>query len=353
LKFCRAQEGDIEDMRITSPVEFQVAERLKEKNNPFIMKTYMVFEVPAIQGSWETRDGLKLKGQYGYAIMMELKKGNLENYVLDISDPTPSSGRPLCEDNWLDTCYRFFAEMTDAVFVLHSLSVVHRDLKPENMLLWEGTDGKLHICLSDFGTARQFSILDPPRTAWRGTPMYAAPEVHGLGKEYNEKCDVHSLGVTFNVLLRREKKRFQTPLTFNGEGGEWHLNPTKATRKDFPEEARDLVTRMFKQDADERLSITEVWHHRFFEKVDKNRLKSDAMPQDPESLGVVLEDDENTEGMQGEAETTNEHGLEATPCKPQDAEAIIKGVLDPVGLQEDTDEPEAISGDPEQASTSS
>lgn len=46
----------------------------------------------------------------------------------------------------------YLAEIVLGVDHLHSLGILHRDLKPENILL--GNDG--HICLTDFGLAKDF-----------------------------------------------------------------------------------------------------------------------------------------------------------------------------------------------------
>jgi serine/threonine protein kinase len=48
------------------------------------------------------------------------------------------------------------AEIILAIEHLHNHGILHRDLKPENILL--GVDG--HVCLTDFGLAKDFSVSD-------------------------------------------------------------------------------------------------------------------------------------------------------------------------------------------------
>lgn len=50
--------------------------------------------------------------------------------------------------------------------------------------------------LADFGTSKHFQ---KKMRNIKGTPYYIAPEV--LDGNYNEKCDVWSLGVIFYILL--------------------------------------------------------------------------------------------------------------------------------------------------------
>lgn len=81
----------------------------------------------------------------------------------------------------------------------HSQGIVHRDLKPENILLEPDMDfDKMKII--DFGTAVPYNPkAKKSLNEVLGTPFYIAPEV--LKGNYNEKCDVWSIGViTFMIL---------------------------------------------------------------------------------------------------------------------------------------------------------
>jgi calcium-dependent protein kinase len=81
----------------------------------------------------------------------------------------------------------------------HKQGIVHRDLKPENILLETSKDySKMKVI--DFGTANKFDMSGKKKLTDRiGTPFYIAPEV--LGKSYNEKCDIWSIGVITYMLL--------------------------------------------------------------------------------------------------------------------------------------------------------
>jgi len=100
--------------------------------------------------------------------------------------------------NEQDAAY-IIRQVLSAITYCHSKGVVHRDLKPENILIDTITqDGHINIKVIDFGAALFFS----PKTKISetlGTPYYIAPEV--LMGDYNEKCDIWSIGVVLFVLL--------------------------------------------------------------------------------------------------------------------------------------------------------
>jgi calcium-dependent protein kinase len=80
---------------------------------------------------------------------------------------------------------------------LHGKGITHRDIKPENILIHK-KEPELIIKLTDFGTAT-FFCKTKPLTDVLGSPYYIAPEV--IRGNYNEKCDIWSVGVIVYLLL--------------------------------------------------------------------------------------------------------------------------------------------------------
>ena len=101
----------------------------------------------------------------------------------------------------------YLAEIILALDHLHTLGILHRDLKPENVLL--SRDG--HICLTDFGLAKDFSddggFINEDDEARAltvcGTKEYMAPEMIAR-KGYGRAADYWSLGCIAYEMLSGE-----------------------------------------------------------------------------------------------------------------------------------------------------
>ena len=93
---------------------------------------------------------------------------------------------------------KFFLQITDSLYYLHSLGIIHRDLKPENIMV-ENSSDKIHCKIIDFGFAIFVEQMND-KTLRAGTPNFIAPEIL-QGKKYSYECDIFSLGVILYFLL--------------------------------------------------------------------------------------------------------------------------------------------------------
>ena len=80
---------------------------------------------------------------------------------------------------------------------------MHRDLKPQNIIMRNNKNIE-EIAIIDFGLA---SFVDVDQYLYErcGTPGFVAPEIFAyqgpqLSENYNEKCDVFSVGIIFYML---------------------------------------------------------------------------------------------------------------------------------------------------------
>ena len=91
----------------------------------------------------------------------------------------------------------FIAEVSMAIFYLHSEGVIHRDLKLENIMMT--LDG--HVKLFDFGLSKVGVFKGKNLTnTFCGTPTYMAPELMDR-RFYDEAIDLWCLGIITLELL--------------------------------------------------------------------------------------------------------------------------------------------------------
>ena len=87
---------------------------------------------------------------------------------------------------------------------IHKQNIIHRDLKPSNILI---IDGKVKI--GDFGLSKNLNTkfkqiingnVGMELTGGMGSLLYSSPE-QLLGKEYDYRTDIYSLGIILFELL--------------------------------------------------------------------------------------------------------------------------------------------------------
>ena len=155
-----------------------------------------------------------------------------------------------------------------AVAYCHSMGVVHRDLKPENILL-EGNDFE-HIKLIDFGTS---TVINKNKkfNERLGTAYYIAPEV--LSKNYDEKCDLWSVGVIMYILLTGEPP-------FNGKNDDEIIKNVKTQSINYESrklrhvsiEGKDLLKKFLERNTKKRISAAKALEHPWIKKEAPNAI---------------------------------------------------------------------------------
>ena len=156
------------------------------------------------------------------------------------------------------TIVKIMRQILIGVSYLHNLKIVHRDLKPENILIWEKGEEVL-IKITDFDTAGL--LMENGKTSGTlGTAYYMAPEL--LEKEYDEKCDMWSVGIILYSL-------FTGHLPYTGMSDHQVLSNIQNVRIDFdspelgraPENAKNLLKRLLCKDPRKRISAREALAH--------------------------------------------------------------------------------------------
>ena len=155
---------------------------------------------------------------------------------------------------------KYFQQLINALFYLHSQNIAHRDIKIDNMLLDRNRDLKL----VDFGLSTKYpddNLLDQPC----GTVVYAAPEVL-QGREYHGMlADVWSSGIVLYGMLSGY-------LPFGEQDDEINRQNIIMGRFKFPpyfsDCVKDLLMHMLDLDPMTRYTLQEVRNHPWFSHLD-------------------------------------------------------------------------------------
>ena len=141
---------------------------LKIVKHKYIVQLYEILETP----------------QHIFIIMEYCEGQDIMDYIL-------TRGR-LTEDESL----KYFQQLINALYYLHSQNITHRDIKIDNLLL----DRNLDLKLIDFGLSTKYRddcLLSQPC----GTVVYAAPEVLDCREYHGMLADVWSSGIVLFGML--------------------------------------------------------------------------------------------------------------------------------------------------------
>ena len=155
-----------------------------------------------------------------------------------------------------------------AIAHCHNRGVTHRDLKPEN-ILFDAMKKDAEIKILDFGLSRKYD-KEQKMHSILGTPYYVAPEV--LKGEYDEKCDIWSIGAITYLMLCGEPP-------FNGNSNneifkkivKENIKFKSLLWKNISNNAKDFVKICLSKNSNKRPSAQEALNHIWFSNV-KNEI---------------------------------------------------------------------------------
>lgn len=208
--------------------EIKIMEKI---NNPRILKLY---------------DKMKVKNSI-YLITKFCNGGTLQ----DIIDKKFTNG--LKEEDAII----YLRQIAEGFFAMHNsgYKIIHRDLKLANIFLDDNG-----VVIGDFGFAklgesRAFTEL--------GTPFYMAPETLLKNKnlDYNNKCDIWSIGVCFYKLIFGFLPFFKV----NSKKELLNLINSKGInfnhKKKISPQCKSLLERLLNKNSKDRISFNELFNH--------------------------------------------------------------------------------------------
>ena len=204
---------------------------LKIVKHKYIVRLYEIIETP----------------RHIFIIMEYCDGGDMMNYIL-------TRGR-LTETESL----KFFHQLINALYYLHSQNITHRDIKIDNLLL----DSNFNLKLIDFGLSTKYKedeLLNQPC----GTIVYAAPEVLDYKDYHGMLADVWSCGIVLYGMLSGF-------LPFGNSDDEINKKMVLAGKikmpKFFSEGAKNLLKHMLDINPLSRYTLDDIMEHPWFNKI--------------------------------------------------------------------------------------
>ncbi len=182
-------------------------------------------------------------GHY-YMVMEYIPGQNLRELLGDASIPD----RPLFDPR---LGAEVFAELAEALAVIHTAGLVHRDLSPNNIMI--GDEGLAKVI--DFGVARALGTasLTNPGTL-KGKFTYMAPE-YIKGAKYDHRVDLFSLGVVmWETFARKRLFRGDSAAEQLHQVLESEVEPLDRVIPGFPAALSDIVMHALSRDPDRRIA---------------------------------------------------------------------------------------------------
>ena len=190
-----------------------------------------------------------LEDKYNYYLALEYApKGNLYQYI--------QKRKGISEKE----AFKYFIQVSSAIYFLHKHGYIHRDIKPENILI----DDNFDIKLCDFGWC--VSIEKGERTTFCGTYEYMAPEMVN-DEFYDMGIDIWSLGVLLYEMIHgyspfrahnnfvQDAKSAQVEIFVNIKNNKYTID------KEMSEECVDLISKLLTTDTKKRIKIGDIFTH--------------------------------------------------------------------------------------------
>jgi len=236
--------------------EVKTHQFLNKGNHPHIVGIYDVF-----------RDARKM-----YVVLEFCKNGDFFNAVQN-KEKFPES-----------VCKKYFKQLLEGVFYMHSKGYAHRDLSLENILM----DEKENLKICDFGQALECKEGQqiPVDGTRPGKMHYMCPEIYNKQKYSPFSADLYSCGVMLFIMLigtfpynipDETDERFKMIV-----GGELNgLLKLWGLEKSISDAAKDLLSKLITYES-KRLTLKDIVKHEWLSKthraVDEKKSKKIQPP---------------------------------------------------------------------------
>ena len=169
---------DKEGLKEEDDYDFHIEQIQKEKE---ISKLFNSEYIIKLKKEFETEKNIVFEQEYSES---DLKEYLYQNGSLEIE---------MVGKNNLELFKSFIIDIAKALKLIHEKGIVHRNIKPHNIFIQKLNKNKKKVKIGDFSSAIYMKEINDSQPM--GTIFYTAPEIV-KNLDYNEKCDMWSVGIT-------------------------------------------------------------------------------------------------------------------------------------------------------------
>jgi len=188
-----------------------------------------------------------------FIIIMELCDKNLDEYLKERKKGFTS-----------EEIFKIMIQLNETFKIMVKENIVHRDIKLENILMKYLDNQKKNflVKLTDYGISKQLTNSTKCKTHGIGTFSTMAPEIMEGNDNYNNKCDLWSIGIIlYQLFFNKFPYPGQTQIAIYER-----IKKLKLKVLTDNKQLDNLILRLLKKDPRERLSWEEYFNHPFFNK---------------------------------------------------------------------------------------